>query len=315
MKKKSSLLPTKNTGKAYEELVYNLYKSLEPNADVRINDKILGESEIYRQIDVSIRTKVADHDLLIIIQAKDHKKRVDIKILGEFASVIRDVGASKGILISSSGFAKTIEKAAKKHKIDLCSAYDAEHLTWTGIVSIPVIRKVTDIKFEIEFGFTVNEQLISASNGHIKIDAQKAKRIRKVNGEIISVIEQFRKAWDGGEISVSNGKSNFSMFEQGMEIEVMPNIFVVLTSLDVSYTVRYVNYFKFITPTDYAGIYNSINESFKATRVTYTDVIPGLDDGSWQLIDDISKISVKSSHINIDQFNFDEERAIKISLL
>ncbi|HWW41289.1 hypothetical protein [Pedobacter sp.] len=165
------------------------------------------------------------------------------------------------------------------------------------------------------FGFTVNEQLTSASNGHIKIDAKEAKRIRKVNGEIISVIEHFRKAWDGGEISVSNGKSNFSMFEQGMEIEVMPNIFVVLTSLDVSYTVRYVNYFKFITPTDYAGIYNSINESFKATRVTYTDVILGLNDGSWQLIDDISKISVKSSHINIDQFNFDEERAIKISLL
>lgn len=54
-----------------EDLVFKIYKELEPYADVRLNDHIDGlYSNSKRQIDISIRSRVAGHDMLLIIQAK-----------------------------------------------------------------------------------------------------------------------------------------------------------------------------------------------------------------------------------------------------
>lgn len=74
----------KNSGRFYEESIHRIYTSLAPHADVRINDKIIGrDTGIERQIDVSVRATIADHEILMIIQAKDHKARADVKIVGE----------------------------------------------------------------------------------------------------------------------------------------------------------------------------------------------------------------------------------------
>ena len=54
-----------------------------------------------------------DLDQLIKRIDEDHKKSADIKILGEFDSVIRDIRASGGILICNTGFTKTAKEYAK----------------------------------------------------------------------------------------------------------------------------------------------------------------------------------------------------------
>src|SRR6266487_3446785 len=98
----------------YEKMVARIYQELEPLATVTHDDKIIGkESKIERQIDVSIRAKVAGHEILIIVQAKDYKKRPDINVVGEFALVIKDVGASKGILVSNVGFTEGARNLAR----------------------------------------------------------------------------------------------------------------------------------------------------------------------------------------------------------
>jgi len=80
----------KKTGKEFEQLVYNIYKELEPHADVRWNDFIEGnDSKIQRQIDISIRSEVAGHKILIIIQAKDQKRPADVNIVGELKIVVQ----------------------------------------------------------------------------------------------------------------------------------------------------------------------------------------------------------------------------------
>jgi hypothetical protein len=62
----------KNTGKPYEQLVYKIYKELEPLADVRFNDYIEGHvSQTKRQIDVSVRVNIAGSEIPMIVQAKD----------------------------------------------------------------------------------------------------------------------------------------------------------------------------------------------------------------------------------------------------
>lgn len=84
-----------NTGKAYERFVYDKFRRLFKDCTVTLNDKILGrESGLEREIDVSIRATVGSSRLLYIVQCKDRATRpADILILGEFSSVIKDVGA------------------------------------------------------------------------------------------------------------------------------------------------------------------------------------------------------------------------------
>src|SRR6185295_16696420 len=87
-------------GAAYEQFVYEKLCRLFPDAKVTLNDKIRGlDSELDREIDVSIRLKVGDINLLYIVQCKDWVTKADIKILGEFSAVIQDVRAAKGLLL------------------------------------------------------------------------------------------------------------------------------------------------------------------------------------------------------------------------
>lgn len=69
--------------KDYETLIHKIYTELEPNAHVKKNDFIYGKNtNIKRQIDISVKTKIAGHNILIIVQAKKLKKPADVNIVG-----------------------------------------------------------------------------------------------------------------------------------------------------------------------------------------------------------------------------------------
>ena len=124
----------------YEQLVASIYADLEENAVVIHDDKIQGsESGGERQIDVSIRTSIAGHDVLIIVQAKDHERPADISVVGEFLSVIRDVRAAKGVLICSGGFTDRAIAYAKSVNVDVCTAHDAQTRKWAIGLTIPLL--------------------------------------------------------------------------------------------------------------------------------------------------------------------------------
>jgi hypothetical protein len=69
-----------------------------PQATVTLNDKIMGSSGQLRQIDVSVRKKIAQFDVLIVLDAKAHKRKLDIKAVEEFKGLADDVGANKGAM-------------------------------------------------------------------------------------------------------------------------------------------------------------------------------------------------------------------------
>ncbi len=130
----------KSTWLDYQKLVAAIYADLEPHATVTHDDKILGcESGIERQIDVSIRTSIAGHDILVIVQAKELGRPADLNVVGEFQSVIRDVQAAKGVLICSGGYTGTALEYARKLNIDLCTAHDAQHRRWAIDLKIPLL--------------------------------------------------------------------------------------------------------------------------------------------------------------------------------
>ncbi|HEV3438995.1 MAG TPA: restriction endonuclease, partial [Gemmata sp.] len=123
----------------YQKLVASIYRDMEGNAIVTHDDKIRGRhTGIERQIDVSIRTNIAGHSLLIIVQAKHRNRPADVNIVGEFKSVIEDVGAAKGVLICSKGFTSPALEYGRTVGIDLCTAHDAQSRKWAIELKIPL---------------------------------------------------------------------------------------------------------------------------------------------------------------------------------
>jgi len=126
--------------KQFEKLGEKIFKELSLKTDVKWNDFIHGyETETYRQIDISIRAKVDDHEILEIIQLKNWKIKANINTVGEFASVVKDVHATSGILICKGGFTPQAKKYAKNIGIKLLNLHDAESKDWNQEIKIPVL--------------------------------------------------------------------------------------------------------------------------------------------------------------------------------
>src|SRR5437870_10740382 len=106
--------------KQFERLAERIFAELLPFAQVTWNDHLLGQHSMRRrQIDVSIRAQVSGQPILSIVQAKDTSEAVDIGVVDAFASVVRDVRATKGILICRSGFDRTVYTYARSAGIEL----------------------------------------------------------------------------------------------------------------------------------------------------------------------------------------------------
>jgi hypothetical protein len=101
--------------KRFEKLIHQLHTQFAPEgAVVTLDDKILGcESKTERQLDVTIRAIVAQYKVLIVVECKDEARPIDVGTMGEFASLLRDVKANKGVMISTSGFTPAAVEMAR----------------------------------------------------------------------------------------------------------------------------------------------------------------------------------------------------------
>jgi len=130
----------KNTGIPYEIFIRDLYAALlrdDRFATVEHNVKLPGK-DIERQIDVLVRTSVAGHELLIVIECRDYASRLDITHLDAFYSKLQDVNASKGVLVSRRGFSKSAKSKADRVGVTLCLASEAADVLEEIEITIPV---------------------------------------------------------------------------------------------------------------------------------------------------------------------------------
>ena len=138
----------------FEKLIEAIFSQLQPHAVVKHNDHIVGKSGVRRQIDVSIRARVAGQELLTIVSAKDWATRVDIGDLDGFAGMVEDVGANGGVMICRKGFTRGAKLAAKRRGFDLCQAHDAMSRRWRlDALTIPIVWRTLrpDARFELVF--------------------------------------------------------------------------------------------------------------------------------------------------------------------
>jgi hypothetical protein len=133
--------------KRFEKLVEKIQAGLAPTAIVKHNEKIYGKkSGSERQIDVTIRQSVGQFEILIVIDAKDHKAPVDIPELGSFLDLVSDVGAQMGALVSASGFTEGAKRRAREAGVDLYRLVDAESEDWRTYVQLGVLAHCNRLK-------------------------------------------------------------------------------------------------------------------------------------------------------------------------
>ena len=127
--------------KRFEKLIHDIHAQWAPEgAEVTLNDEIVGcQSGVPRQIDISIRAKVAHYDVLIVVECKDKSRPIDVEELGSFSKLLEDVGANKGVMISTSGFTPAAVTMAQALTIDTRTYIDTESADWGTKVTIPIL--------------------------------------------------------------------------------------------------------------------------------------------------------------------------------
>lgn len=135
----------------FEDLVAAIQREITPlRATVTQDEKLLGRySKTKRQIDVLVRVPTESGDLLLVIDAKDHARRLDVKHVEEFIGMVDDVGANKAALVSPLGFTKAALRRAEAAGVDALTAVDVESGDWPTFVSIPVLVDESTPDFDI----------------------------------------------------------------------------------------------------------------------------------------------------------------------
>jgi len=184
----------------YQRLAADIYAELDPSASVKHDDRILGvNTGIFRQIDVSIRSVIATHEILIIVQAKDIQEPADVNVVGEFKAVIDDVRASKGILVCSNGFTKAAQEYAQRLNIDLCRLVDAESRKWGIDLTIPLVWVENPVEVRANLELRADRNNEEALVLHPNVARWKISKDFGATGETIG--ELFAHRWNARQIS------------------------------------------------------------------------------------------------------------------
>lgn len=244
-------------GSEYEKLIEKIYKLLDPDSTIRRNDKIFGhKSETHREIDISIRRKIGPHEILCIVQAKDHKRKIDVKAVNELWGVMDDVRASKGILISAKGFSKAAIKLANNLGIDVFSAHDLNSEKWKIEPEIPVLLfyyqglATINCIFEATQEYADYVKVVKVPTGpplwDWKISEDNGRHFYTIREKIIFICQHNRQHLDGKERKVAFAGEKLLLF-------IAEGVHTILKDFVITFKITQKRYYKHFKLKEFQG--------------------------------------------------------------
>lgn len=269
-------------GREFEILIENIYRELSPEATIVRNDKIFGhDSGINREIDLSIRSRIANHEVLIIVQAKDYAGKVDINVVGEFITVMKDVRASKGILICNGGFTEGAIKLSANQGIDLCSAHDAKSKKWKLELKIPILLKNFTKSIKMEMGLKINQAFVELNKKPLELVLYLNKpQYTFDNGQSAIGYLDLLMQQTGKFTFVEIGDHYFNLMGDNLKF-ITHEILVPVNNFDVTITQNCDFYLKYVDAEEYRGIKNHSTEQFSSSHLTFKTELRNLPDETW----------------------------------
>lgn len=93
--------------KEYEKEILTYFQETYPETNISFDQKVLGKySKVLRQIDVLIVGEIAGYQIKIVVDCKYFSKKIDVKQVESFCSMVEDVEAHQGVLITKKGYSK-----------------------------------------------------------------------------------------------------------------------------------------------------------------------------------------------------------------
>jgi len=275
--------------KQFELLVAQIQADLAgANAVVTPNDKIMGHTGIFRQIDVSIKSNVGEFSILVVIDCKDYKHPLDIKDVEAFISMAKDVQAHRAAMVAASGYSEAARARAKAAQIELYTVVDTGDHPWRVNVSVPALyRRATITELGIEqiqkSRYAADAQIAIAD---IEIFDQNEKLLGKF-GDLVNA------KWNAGELPNS---------ESGLYggLEIFPNPVKVadyngvLHEMDVHafIRVRVRNYFGQLSLTKFSGLRDA-STGRTVSRQFVTGPVGRELEKSWTEVENLADLAVK----------------------
>lgn len=210
----------------FEKLVAKVQQELAPNAVVTHDDHIKGhDSEKLRQVDITVKQKIGQYEMLIAIDCKDYKIPIDVRNIEQFIGLIKDIRANKGVMVASSGFSETAKKVGEKAGLNLYRLVDTEAHDWQTYVSIPVICDFRRIQFQFlipQFlAFMDPREIVLYDSNHHRLGTTATLLLTRWNsGELPSELGEHK------DIPVSKVPTTISYGGKFLEVNILADIMV-----------------------------------------------------------------------------------------
>lgn len=121
--------------------------ALDPASAVKTEQWITGPDG-ERDMDVEVRGTLNGIGHFILVECKDHARRIGIGFIDAFESKIRDLKPDRAIMFSNSGYTRDAMKKAMRVGIEMASAMRARD----GTIKIQVRREVVARRLTLTFG-------------------------------------------------------------------------------------------------------------------------------------------------------------------
>jgi hypothetical protein len=279
----------------FEELAGRILSELAPDCEVVVDDHIPGhESGGGRQIDVSIRRHLEDDEVFVVVQARDRETPADINDVGEFASVIRDVQATKGILVCRSGFTARAKVYAQNLGIELLNLHDAESRNWRLDIRIPLlwIDLTPEVQLEVVARFQGGDQVFASSDRvGIPLSPDGGKTI-------VTPLATFERRWNEGTISQQPGPKHTLRDSRPLTTMVIAadgqQVWRPVEDFAITYTVRQKSWLGYVTPEICRGVVDYLQDAAFVASHLPLGQLPTERDDNWTRIDDPAEVVVRT---------------------
>lgn len=294
MKKRNPRTKQKSVPKwqKFEDLVTEIQRELSPEALVTPNDKIKGKSGIERQIDISVRAKVGEFELLMVIDCKDYNSRVDIKTVEEVKGLAEDVRANKAAVVSFKGFTDGAKKRAQEAGIDLYRLIDTSDHPWQAKILIPSICEVTIIKaYRIKF----ENNSPGPFEMNTDVDLRNLEIFNKDQQLIGRIQDLIHQKWSTGDFPFENDTLDDFEFADN-PVFVNNNNYGVFFPINIKADLKLETkrFLGQVSLTQARGLHNDITGRSNIVSNLQTESVE-LDEirKSWKLITNIDDIAIK----------------------
>lgn len=201
----------------YEKEVFAAFKRAYPDSEIKFDVSIEGRySREPRQVDLLIEGRIAGKKIRIVVDGKHYKRNVNVKHVETFISMLEDVEADQGILVTSKGYSKAAMNRAyhgpKRIELDILS-FD-ELRQFQGDIGFPYSGR-HGAMLPAPFGWVVDGEPRSMALATLYQRGSTLKKAQKAEEWMYFKISKYDSEWPDLETVLSIHERETKEFHPG----------------------------------------------------------------------------------------------------